>query len=443
MNTRKQVLLMSALLLVALVVVGIYGAWYPYREVDAREHFAEQTAERGSILFARNCRLCHGDVGEGGALGARLPSAPALHRADLQGFTDLNVTLTGDVTIAADTLRVSSAAKFLGGQTVLVNEERMEVESVDGNNLHVKRGVERTDASAHTSGAPVLLFDKAALAEREKLITNTITCGRVGSAMPAWAQTQNGPLSDEQIRQLMVLITTNRWDLVEHEIDIEDRVNVKLTAPMSDSTTSMAVSDVSVFTNKEALRLAGERLRVTGVPTTTNVNGQSVKIADAKDKSGVISVERGVLGTTPLEHTVDEVVYRFPEVAEPAINQASCGQTARPAAEAVPPGLIEPFTGQTVEITAQNVVFSTRTLTARTGGQVRVRLDNKDSGVEHNIAFYPSSTSLTAPLAPGSIGTVFKGPAVDDTVFTLPAAGSYFFRCDIHPTTMTGTFTVN
>ena len=48
----------------------------------------------------------------------------------------------------------------------------------------------------------------------------------------------------------------------------------------------------------------------------------------------------------------------------------------------------------------------------------------------------------TVPLADGSIGTVFAGPGVDDTVFTIPAAGSYFFRCDIHPTTMTGTFTV-
>jgi plastocyanin len=287
------------------------------------------------------------------------------------------------------------------------------------------------------------LFDQAALTATEKLITNTIACGRVGTAMPAWAQLHNGPLSDEQIRQLMVLITSDRWDLVEHEIDIEDRINTKLTAPMDDSTTSMAVSDVSVFTEKEALRMSGERLRVTGVPTTTNENGKSVPIREAKDKSGVISVQRAVLGTTPLEHAIDTVIYRFAEVSEPAINQASCGQTARPPVEQAPPGLIEPFTGQTLEITAQGVAFSTRTLAANSGGQVRVRLDNKDAGVDHNIAFYPSSTSVTAPLAPGSIGTTFAGPAVDDTVFAVPAAGSYFFRCDVHPTTMTGTFTVN
>src|SRR5690242_19106986 len=139
MNTRKQVLLMSALLLVALVVVGIYGAWYPYRQADATEHFQEQTAERGSILFARNCRLCHGDVGEGGALGARLPAAPALHRADLQGFTDISVTLSSNITPTADTVPVSSGTKFQGGQKIIIDEERMEVEGVSGNSLTVKR----------------------------------------------------------------------------------------------------------------------------------------------------------------------------------------------------------------------------------------------------------------------------------------------------------------
>ena len=441
MNTRKQVLLMSALLLVALVVVGVYGAWYPYREVAARDRFEEQSSERGAILFARNCRLCHGNVGEGGALGARLPSAPALDRPDLQGFSDISVTLASNVNTSTDTIPVNSAARFQGGQTILIDEERMEIEGVDGNNLRVKRAVERTDAAAHSSGAQVLLFAQAALTEREKLITNTITCGRVGTAMPAWGQSQNGPLSDEQIRQLMVLITTDRWDLVEDEIDIEDRVNTRLTAPVSDDTTSMSVSDVSVFTEGEALRMEGERLRVTGVPKTTTENGRSVPIAEARDKSGIIAVQRGVLGTTPLEHAADTVIYRFPEVAEPAINQSSCGQTARPAAPAGDPALIEPFTGQTVEVVAQNVTFNTRQITVDSGGQVRVRLDNKDTGVEHNIAFYASSTSLT-PVSSGSVGLVFKGPAVDDTAFDIPAAGSYFFRCDIHPTTMTGTFTV-
>ena len=40
--------------------------------------------------------------------------------------------------------------------------------------------------------------------------------------MPAWSQAQGGPLSDEQIRQLMVVITQDYWDLVKAEVDVED-----------------------------------------------------------------------------------------------------------------------------------------------------------------------------------------------------------------------------
>src|SRR3954470_5154113 len=123
MNTRKQVLIMTSLLLIMLMVLGVYAAWYPYRAADAKVAFDESTAERASIVFARNCRLCHGDVGEGGALGARLPAAPALHRSDLMGFVDSEGTLTKDIDAAATTIEVSSAAKLKGGQTIIIGDE--------------------------------------------------------------------------------------------------------------------------------------------------------------------------------------------------------------------------------------------------------------------------------------------------------------------------------
>lgn len=439
MNTRKQVLIMTALLLMMLIIVGAYAAWYPYRATDAQEEFDELSAGRGAILFARNCRLCHGDVGEGGALGARLPAAPALHRPDLQGFSDSKATLSSDLDATSATVPVSDGSKFKAPQTILIDEERMDLKRVDGNNLTVGRAVGHTEAINHTSGGAVLILDPAVLKDKVKLITNTITCGRVGTAMPPWAQSQGGPLSDEQVRQLMTLITQGRWDLVKEEVDIEDRINVKLLQPVSEDTFSIFVSDVSVFNEKEAIRIGDERIRVTGVP----VLPRDAENALPKDKSGVLQVERGVLGTTPLEHDLTEVIYRFPETSPPSINLAACGQTAQPAAPAGTPELVEPFEGQTVPVVAANVAFDTKQITVRTGGKIRVRFDNRDQAVEHNIAFYKSSTDLSA-VSPGSVGTRFPGPAVDDTVFDVPPAGDYFFRCDVHPTipAMTGTFTV-
>jgi plastocyanin len=442
MNTRKQVLIMTSLLLLMLIVIGIYAAWYPSRSTGSEEHFEEATAERGAILFARNCRLCHGNVAEGGALGARLPAAPALDRPDLQGFRGTEATLVDGLDLASTSFMVTDGSLLAAGDEILVDAERMEVEKVDGDEVHVVRGLEHTDAQQHFGNAVVYRLDTSAFDTLNSnstlnLIENTITCGRVGTAMPAWSAEHGGPLSDEQIRQLRVLIMQGRWDLVEEEIDVEDAIASELEEPIAADATEMVVSDVTRFTEAEALRIEGERVRVTSVPELpTNRFGEP-----PADKSGSIGIERGVLGTTPLDHPQDAELYRFAETPEPSINQASCGQTARPAAPAGDPATIEPFDGQTVEVAAFNVAFDTNTITVQSGGEVRIRFDNQDDGVEHNIAFYMSATDTT-PVSDGSVGLVFKGPNVDDTVFEIPAPGEYFFHCDIHPQQMTGTFIV-
>jgi mono/diheme cytochrome c family protein len=451
MNTRKQVLIMTVLLLITLMSLGLYGAWYPYRADDSETHFAELTAERGAFLFAQNCRLCHGNVGEGGALGGRLAAAPALDRPDLQAFKDSTATLAANVNRTATTIRVSDGTKFSEGQTILVEEERMEITDVSGNDLTVERAQGHTEAVAHTPPVPIYVFDKAILDDTsasglKKHITNTISCGRVGTAMPAWAQSQGGTLSDEQIRQLVTLITEDRWDLVEHQINEEeahfgDRTSARLTEPLTADDTSMAVSDVTVFTDEEALRLGEERIRVKGLPAA-EASRRAAGQPAPRDRSGTLQVERGVLNTTPLDHEQGAPIYRFAEVSEPSPNQQTCGQTARPAAPAGTPETIEPFEGQTFQVVAQNIAFDVREIRAQSTGQIRIRLDNRDNGVEHNIAFYQSATNTTAPLIAGSVGLTFAGPGIDDTVFQAPPAGNYFFRCDVHPTTMTGNFIV-
>src|SRR5438309_2448823 len=112
MNTRKQVLIMSAVMLISIMVLGIYAAWYPDRETDAAISYTDKTANRGAGIFAQNCRLCHGDVGEGGALGARLAAAPQLDRPDMQGFVDSGAVLTKAATAADTTIQIDNAGKL-------------------------------------------------------------------------------------------------------------------------------------------------------------------------------------------------------------------------------------------------------------------------------------------------------------------------------------------
>ncbi|MBI4571517.1 MAG: hypothetical protein HY723_06165, partial [Chloroflexi bacterium] len=88
MNTGKQINAMVVVLFVMLVAVGAYTIWDPFRSESAEDDQIEQAAERGGTTFALNCRLCHGDRGQGGVAGGRLPAALALDRPDLQGIED-------------------------------------------------------------------------------------------------------------------------------------------------------------------------------------------------------------------------------------------------------------------------------------------------------------------------------------------------------------------
>jgi len=441
MNTRKQVLIMSALMMVALIIVGTYAAWYPGRAKDSAKNFTEATQERGAITFSLNCRLCHGDVGEGGALAGRLVAAPALDRPDLQGFADSKETLTAAVNATVTTIPVSTGGKFKAGSIIIIDAERMSVAAVNGNNLDVERGVPHTEAAPHNSGAAIQLFDAAVLADKVKLITNTITCGRVGTAMPTWGQSQGGPLSDEQIRQLMTVITTGSWDVVEHEDELHDKLATKILTPVSDSTTSIQVSDVSVFTADNYIHLGDDRLQVKTVPNYKDAKGNPLK-----DRSGTITVTRGVLGTTPLEHPVDEPVYSYTgPPSDPAITGSStsvCGQNPpAPVAVGSPTTIPDPFDGQTVDVSAAALKFNVPTITVKTGGNVRIRFKNNDAATNHNISFYKSSTDKTA-VAGGAVSLQFPGVNENDFSFAVPTAGTYYFQCDVHPTTMNGTFTV-
>ena len=92
-----------------------------------------------------------------------------------------------------------------------------------------------------------------------------------------------------------------------------------------------------------------------------------------------------------------------------------------------------------VTVVAKNIQYDIHTITASAGVQVTVTLDNQDSGVLHNIAFYTDRSASTAIQK----GNIITGPATEDVVFTAPSTpGTYFFRCDVHPDTMTGQFIV-
>lgn len=183
MNTSKQVNVMIGLLFLTVAVLALYFLNEESRQAAALEHQTERVAERGARIFVDNCRSCHGLLGDGG-IGQAL-NRPAF---------------------------------------LILGEEN-----------------EFGSPATPDLGTP----DNPGADEITAFLANTISCGRAGTFMPAWGEEFGGTLSATQVGQLVTLITTGRWDLVEeygHESDAE---------------TGFTPEEI-VFVSSDGLKITGE-----------------------------------------------------------------------------------------------------------------------------------------------------------------------------------------
>jgi plastocyanin/mono/diheme cytochrome c family protein len=191
MNTSKQINAMIVMLSILLVLVGVYTIWDPFRAEDEDARTKEAIAERAAHNYARNCRVCHGNAGEG-----RIGPALAPEARTRSGLTDFS--------------------------------------------------------------------DPTKLVENRSLVKNTLVCGRIGKTMPPWAQEQGGALNDEQIRQLVILITENpgghSWEKVA-EISAEEELVAPLL-PVPDVLKSASITGASA-------PVCGQKFEAPATPTPT------------------------------------------------------------------------------------------------------------------------------------------------------------------------------
>jgi hypothetical protein len=110
----------------------------------------------------------------------------------------------------------------------------------------------------------------------------------------------------------------------------------------------------------------------------------------------------------------------------------------------LPPSTFTPSTsvsGQAIKVNliAQNTAFNMASIVVPANARVTINFNNMDSGVAHNFSVYTDPSAST---------TIFKGdpvtgPATTTYTFTSPPTpDTYFYRCDIHPQQMFGTFVV-
>jgi mono/diheme cytochrome c family protein len=277
--------------------------------------------------------------------------------------------------------------------------------------------------------------DKTKKQQEFDLIVNTITCGRVGTAMPTWGQSQGGTLSALQIHQLALLITEGGegWDVAK-EFALEgvpafdkhgdEFEGFSLAQPVG-------ADDTEIVLNKwEALLVEGQRLMIDDNELVV-ING------DVAEGATTIPVERGLGTTSPADHEAGSSVIKQPSPPDPVSTvAASCGQTAKPAAT---PGPSEPPSAQ-LTIVAQGVAWSKTQLSALQDSPLTLLVDNQEAdGTVHNIHFTqgadPGGDELTAAECAGVDGGCKTDITNEDVTLNfgpLPA-GQYYYYCEVHP----------
>ncbi len=99
----------------------------------------------------------------------------------------------------------------------------------------------------------------------------------------------------------------------------------------------------------------------------------------------------------------------------------------------------KPTKNVTIDLSAKNIAFNMSNITVPAGAAVTVNFDNQDQGVAHNLAVYDTPAAATTIFK----GDIIVGPRKIVYTFVAPTKpGTYFFRCDVHPMTMTGKFIV-
>ncbi len=94
--------------------------------------------------------------------------------------------------------------------------------------------------------------------------------------------------------------------------------------------------------------------------------------------------------------------------------------------------------GTDLSVVAEQMAFSTDCLAAPADTAFTIAFDNKDLGVPHNVSIYTDDSATEALFT----GEMVTGPGKATYKVAALPAGTYYFRCDVHPP-MNGTFVVS
>lgn len=155
----------------------------------------------------------------------------------------------------------------------------------------------------------------------------------------------------------------------------------------------------------------------------------------------------GAVGLIKVDADAPEAPNTYPAMGDPfsgGVTAASAPGQGSPAPSQTPSATPSATTaacvpsGTTLHASAMNSAFDVDCLAVPAGSPFKIVFDNMDPGVPHNISIYMDESAVQALFT----GDLVTGPKTVTYKVDALEPGTYFFRCDVHPTTMTGTFVV-
>ncbi len=116
-------------------------------------------------------------------------------------------------------------------------------------------------------------------------------------------------------------------------------------------------------------------------------------------------------------------------------DSASGGPASPPTPQPTPATQASPPAGNVLQIAMVPAIkFDRDELILPANQQITVEADNRDGSILHNWAAYTdaSAAELIAKTE------ICAAPCLGQVTFSAPRPGEYFFRCDVHPTSMVG-----
>ncbi len=183
----------------------------------------------------------------------------------------------------------------------------------------------------------------------------------------------------------------------------------------------LVIAAVAVGFSQVLLNLPKEAATIVALALAINILGACAVVAQRRRTDAATMGELMVVVTYPIVIGVVLAIIGFGEgqnVAEKHGQETGSG-------------------GAADTISAAGVQFSTDSLTLTAGEDTALEFKNDDS-VEHNFAIYTNESAdkdlFVGEIIGGGSSTTYDIPPLDK--------GEYFFRCDLHPTAMTGTVIV-